>query len=68
MSSDLSVEAVSGSQSISSQQQMWTMLEEQWAQDTMANVNKTNQTYQQEQQNLYSSTGDELASKPVQSF
>ena len=70
MSSDLSIEAVSGSQSTSSasQQQMWAMLEEQWAQDTMVNVNKTNQTYQQEQQNLYSSTGDELAGKSVQSF
>ena len=70
--SDLSIEAIkSSSQSIgiaSRQQQMWAMLEEQWAQDAMSNENKTNQTYQQEQQDLYSSTGDESSSKSIQSF
>ena len=70
MSSDLSIEAVGGSQSISSasQQQMWTMLEEQMTQNAMDSVKQIDQTYKQEQQDIYTSSGDETTGKPVQSF
>lgn len=70
MSDDLTVQAVDGSQSISSanQRQMWDMLEQQMTQNAMDSVSQINQTYGQEQTDLNTSTGTETSGWTVKSF
>ncbi|MGE0197192.1 MAG: hypothetical protein AB7N99_06565 [Simkaniaceae bacterium] len=68
MSSIEAVTAVSGDYSNTTTQQMWQQMYQNSVQETMQQVNKMNAEYQQENQEVYQSTGSDIQFQSVNSF
>ena len=62
------ISAVSGDYSSTTSQQMWQQMYQNSIQETMSQVNNTNSQYQQENQEVYQSTGSDIQFQSVNSF
>ncbi|MCB1080608.1 MAG: hypothetical protein KDK69_02190 [Chlamydiia bacterium] len=62
------ISAVSGDYSSTTSQQMWQQMYQNSIQETMSQVNNTNSQYQQENQDVYQSTGSDIQFQSVNSF